>query len=703
MHFRTLMLCVAVAATLTHQAFAEQTNNNEALVLPVLNVTEQYLPNPSSLTQPGIKQAMKEVSKTAGGATVVDAEQYREGRVSTFTDTLGLAPGVFIQSRFGSEESKLSIRGSGLQRNFHGLGIKLMQDGIPVNQADGSFDFPSIDPLSTQYVEVFRGANALQYGASNLGGAINFISPTGYTAPKFEVRTEAGSFGYYKLGVSTAGVIDGLDYYVTASSGGQNSFRHNADQSAQRLNGNLGYKINDNAETRFYFGYVSNDSDLPGQLTKAELQQNPRQSQYQANPFDPALQGTGQWKRNIDLYRIANKTTLKFDNTTLELGAYYSNKDLYHPIVDLFYYSPFIPTTLGVIDQHSDDYGLTARVKHQNTLFGLNNEVIAGINPTYGETDDKRFRNIQGQRGALTNHYAQTASNIEAYAEDRLSLTSDFTLIAGLQYARSKRETKDLLITGTGDESYSQNYTQTNPKLGVLYQLQPKIQLFANVSRSFAPPDFSDLTSPATAKTLKAQRGTTYEIGSRGNSQYVDWDVAIYHARLQNELLAVSPTPGVSDTINAGRTIHTGLEMGMTARLPQHLEWRHSLLLNDFRLENDPTFGNNHLPGIQRTLLRGELLYRNHGFYAGPTVEVSPQSYAVDFAQTLYVDSYTIVGLKVGQQYDEHLSWFVEGRNLANKKYAAGTDVLQIYNPASDRPFYPGDGVSFYAGLQYRY
>jgi iron complex outermembrane receptor protein len=703
MHFKTHMLCAAVAATLTYQAYAAQTDNNEPLVLPVVNVTEQYLPAPSSLTQPDIKKATKEINKTAGGVAVVDAEQYREGRVSTFTDTLGLAPGIFIQSRFGTEESKLSIRGSGLQRNFHGLGIKLMQDGIPVNQADGSFDFPSIDPLSTQYVEVFRGANALQYGASNLGGAINFISPTGYTAPKFEVRTEAGSFGYYKLGLSTAGVVDALDYYVSASSGGQNGFRHNADQSAQRLNGNLGYKINDNAETRFYLGYVTNDSDLPGQLTKAELQQNPRQSQYQANPFDPALQGTGQWKRNIDLWRIANKTTFKFDNTTLELGAYYANKDLYHPIVDLFYYSPFITSTIGVIDQHNDDYGLTARLKHQNTLFGLKNEVIAGISPTYGETDDKRFRNIQGQRGAMTNHYALTASNIEMYAEDRLSLTSDFTLIAGLQYARSKREAKDLLITSTGDESYSQTYTQTNPKLGVLYQLQPKVQVFANVSRSFAPPDFGDLTTPAVAKTLKAQKGTTYEIGSRGNSQYVDWDVAVYHARLQNELLSVSPTPGVTDTINAGNTIHTGLEMGMTARLPQHLVWRHSLLLNDFRLENDPTFGNNHLPSIQRTLLRGELLYRNNGFYAGPTFEVSPQSYAVDFAQTLYVDSYTIVGLKVGQQYDEHLSWFVEGRNLANKKYAAGTDVLKVYDPTSDRPFYPGDGVSMYAGVQYRY
>ena len=108
---------------------------------------------------------------------------------------MGMAVGEFVQSRFGAEESRLSIRGSGLQRNFHWLGIKIMQDGIPLNLADGSSDYPGIDPLATHYIEVYRGANALQFGASNIGGAINFISPTGYNAPKFEVRTEIGSLG----------------------------------------------------------------------------------------------------------------------------------------------------------------------------------------------------------------------------------------------------------------------------------------------------------------------------------------------------------------------------------------------------------------------------------------------------------------------------------------------------------------------------
>ncbi len=116
-----------------------------------------------------------------GGVAIVDAEDYKRGRATNLKDALDYAPGVFVQPRFGSEESRLSIRGSGIQRTFHGRGLKLMQDGVPLNLADGGFDFQAIEPLAAQYIEVYRGANALEYGSTTLGGAINFVSHTGHT------------------------------------------------------------------------------------------------------------------------------------------------------------------------------------------------------------------------------------------------------------------------------------------------------------------------------------------------------------------------------------------------------------------------------------------------------------------------------------------------------------------------------------------
>ncbi len=41
-------------------------------------------------------------------------------------------------------------------------------DGIPINTADGLFDLFEIDPTAYRYVEVYKGANALRYGANSL-------------------------------------------------------------------------------------------------------------------------------------------------------------------------------------------------------------------------------------------------------------------------------------------------------------------------------------------------------------------------------------------------------------------------------------------------------------------------------------------------------------------------------------------------------
>ena len=148
-----------------------------------------------SATAPSIDEALRRIDQTPGGVNVVDGESYRSARAATLEDLFDFTPGVFAATRFGYEEARISIRGSGIQRTFHGRGLRVLQDGIPINLADGSFDMQQIEPLAARYVEVYRGANALRYGASTLGGAVNFVSPSGYDAARFLTRAEAGSFG----------------------------------------------------------------------------------------------------------------------------------------------------------------------------------------------------------------------------------------------------------------------------------------------------------------------------------------------------------------------------------------------------------------------------------------------------------------------------------------------------------------------------
>src|SRR4051812_31182341 len=140
-----------------------------------------------------VEQAIQKVGETPGGADVVSAAEFQNRETVSLRDALAFSPGVYAQPRFG-QEVRLSIRGSGISRGYHMRGLTLLQDGIPINLADDNGDFQELDPSFLQHLEVFRGANALRFGASTLGGAINGVTPTGRSARGVTLRLDGGSF-----------------------------------------------------------------------------------------------------------------------------------------------------------------------------------------------------------------------------------------------------------------------------------------------------------------------------------------------------------------------------------------------------------------------------------------------------------------------------------------------------------------------------
>jgi iron complex outermembrane receptor protein len=635
-----------------------------------------------SATAPGEEAARAEAARVPGGSNVVSAAEYADGRASTLLDVFALAPGVFVQPRFGAEEARLSIRGSGLQRTFHLRGIYLLQDGIPITQADGSTDFQAIEPLSLAYTEVMRGANALQYGGTTLGGSVNFVTPSGYDGAGFRPRLEAGSFGYVRGLARLGGHAGGLDYFLSLSAYEQDGFRDWSAQKNQRAFGDVGVKLSERLETRFYFAAVNSDSQLPGSLTKAQL----RADRRQANPRNLA----GRQKRDFELYRLGNRTALSLNDAMLEVTFGYSYKDLWHPIFQ-------------VLEQRSDNYNAGVRYVDDRQLAGFDNRFVVGLTPTWNEVDDDRFVNVGGQRGARTADSRQTSRNRVLFAEDQFSVTPRLTLIAGMQWTKADRRYEDRFLAN-GDQSLDESYDDWLPKLGFVFKPDPRWSIFGNVSDSFEAPSFGELSGGPNVNPLKAQTGRTVELGTRGRWAAIDWDLAIYSSDLRNELLSLNdPTGQPLGTVNAARTVHRGIELGLAVQLADSLSWRSSYLWNDFRFDDHVTYGDNRLPGIPEHFYRGELIWAPRPTYAVTlSAEWSPQRYAIDMANSWFADSYALVGLKVARTVERGWSWFVEGRNLADRKYAATTGVIADARGQDVAQFLPGDGRAVYAGIEWR-
>lgn len=684
------VLAISMTAALTSAAVAQPTDSKgfDTVVITA---------RPNSLTQNAIETAKDNVKTIPGGASIVDLNQVREGRQSTWSDSLGMAPGVFIQDRFGSEEARLAIRGSGLSRTYHGFGTKVMQDGVPINYADGMFDMQTLDPNASRYVEVLRGPNATTYGATTLGGAINFVAPTGYTSPSFVGKAEAGSFGYNKVFGSTAGVGklteaggNVWDYYVAGSQTKQDGFRQHAEMENQKLLANFGVKVNRDVESRFYVAAVRSRTQLPGYLTKAQLESTPRIRNSGAAFVNDANQ-----RRDVDSQRLANKTTVRDGNNVYEFAAYTMNYNLWHPI------------SFGIIQQSVDTQG--GHLKWTKTM-GANQFTVAYL-PSAGTT--KGTSHAPNTSGLVTGNpssaYTQKSTNHTFFVEDKYRITDKTTLVGALQYDKANRQVSDV---ASASNNYDHNFSQWSPRVGVTHDLTAKNQVFASVSRNFEAP-IHGLAGSTTLAT-KAQSGITLEVGTRGeamdgNSQY-GWDATYYRSNLRSEFLSACVVPGCVSptTTNVPKSMHQGVELGLSHLYARQIDSRMALLYSDFKFLDNSAYGNNQLPGFPPIIVRAESLYRfgadvngKPSFYVGPKIEWVPRKAPMDNTNSVYRDGYTLVGFKAGRAIDKKWSWFADARNLTNKKYAADSSInanLAGVNTAA--MYYPGDGRAIYLGIE---
>ncbi|BCM87440.1 TonB-dependent receptor family protein [Methylobacterium indicum] len=651
-----------------------------------------------SLTVPSVAEQRRSLNRTVGSVGFVDAAGIQNRYANTLRDVLKDVPGVTVQERYG-QEVRLSIRGSGVARGFHLRGIELLQDGIPLNLADGSGDFYQVDPLALRSVEVYKGGNALTFGATTLGGAVNLVTPTARTAlaPTI-VRIDGGSFNAVRENFQVSRVVGPADFLVNGTVTNADGFRQHEVQRTQNVNANLGYQIAPGIETRFYAGLYFTDQKLPGALTLDESLRTPRI----ANPA--AI--TGNQSRQVATERIANRTSFLLDIGKLDIDSWAIHKSLYHPIFQ-------------VIDQDGWTYGVSPHWAGSFDVAGFRNDTILGLRAYAGQNTALQFVNVAGQRGAQTRNSLQSASSLEAYGENRFWFLPDVALMTGAKLFSANRTYSDKggLPGNLSAKFANRTYEGVNPKIGLLWQPLPDLQVFGDLTRSRDVPDFSDLVQQNPANTtfvpLQAQRAWTVEAGARGRIDRLGFDVTVYRAEIRDELINFSVNAGLgipAATFNAPRTRHQGVEAAVSLDLARDLTGvGDSLTLtqiwtrNDFRFVRDPVYGDNRIAGLPRDVLRTVLSYARGGLTLAPSLDWVPTGAFADHANTLRAPGYALVGLQASVSVDPGLTLFLDARNLTDARYVS--DVSAVTNAAAltgsaARIFYPGDGRSVFAGLR---
>lgn len=641
---------------------------------------------------PIVAEARERLSRTPGAVAVVANESYEDRTAQGLSDLLRDVPGVLAQKRYG-EESRLSIRGSGIDQAYHQRGVLFAQDGVPFADADGFSDFQKIDPLGARYIEVYKGGNALRFGGAQLGGAINLITPNGRTAESENmVRVEGGSFGTVRASAQAAREFGDWDAFASVNALQTEGYRDHSEQDQVRGTLNVGRSFGADREIRAIVYAADIDQEVPGTLTLAQALNSPEQA------------GTGivanDWARDQSVERGTVQTRWRInDNLVFEGGLYATRTDLHHPIVI-------------VIDQQSDNQGAFGRFDWNGEIAGHQADLYWGVSFRQGEVDQQLYVNAGGSSGFQFGDSNQEASGADFFAEGRFFVIPNLALVAGGSYGLATRDYTDNLNAGN---NASRDYDWFSPRVGVLWQSDSGAQIYANITRSAEPPHYGALVQAPVPGfvPIDAQEAWTGEIGARGRSGDLIWDVALYRSHIENELLTFNNVFGLPAAFaNADKTVHQGIEAALDWLITEDgfldgaLRLRQSYTYSDFTFDSDPVFGDNRLPVMPEHQYRAELRYdAPSGFFLAPSVEWRPRDVYVDYANTLKAPGYAILSVNTGFEFESGATLFVDARNLTDERYVPEFGAITDASApgANTAVFYPGEARAIFVGVSMRF
>ena len=712
--------------------------------------------NPS-LVANSVGLAKVKLDKVAGGTNLADLRNLNIQRSQTLKDALQREPGIIIQDFFGgNDQPRLNIRGSGIQSNPQSRGVALSQDGIPINFADGSYIIGVLEPQVSNLVEIYRGANALEHGGATLGGAMNFVTKNGYNASPLSVKMEAGSFNYFNSTISSGFSSGRNDLFVASSYNHSDGYR--TYNSSKRFNAllNVGRKFTDKFEARLYASFTDLYFDIPGPLTRYQMETNNKQINKAPKTTFPYAFGPNVLRdkpnRSSQIARFGTKLAYQINANNLILATLY-----YQYADDAFMY----PIANGVRQDFNNDYGV--RLSYTNTTE--KNDFTLGLQYSQGLMHQSRFHNDRGNFGALFAKQDLTANHAIAYISDTYKITPSLLANVSVQGSYDTRKIEDkftgakrpfLFVAPSGLQARALpnpnaatpltgdfSYNAINPKVGVIYKFTDRAQVFANFSRSYEPPTFLEivrLTGSATPNPnrppvppvvynsssnvnsgpttitisdLKAQKASTVELGTKGNiGQAFIWNVSAYHSWVKDEIFTIADgSVGVGgNTVNTPyATIHRGLEAGLQSTFLTHVfsakEDSFTLSVNynysDFFFDGGELKGNQ-IAGIPTHYLFTALTYKHPiGIFAEVNLESLPIKTPIDHKNTLYQDPYSLVGARLGYKKGQW-TFFLQGNNLADKVYASSYLVQAEVTPPPARlnpaPT-PDDKTNFIPGV----
>jgi len=485
--------------------------------------------------------------KHAGSISTVSPKEIEFQKASNLGEILVRIPGLtYVDEDGRGTKPDIGLRGLDPIRSQY---VQLLHDGIPTQPSMYSEQaaYYGVPAERVSGIEVYKGGSSILFGPNTTGGVVNLISRSPSRDPFAAILdTRFDSYGDYLGNMFLSGTKGKVSYGLEYMHKGGEGFGENRDYGIDDLEATLAYKFNARHSVNAHFQYYDEVSETPGGLLPTQFQSDPQQSNKTHDEFF-GKRIAGDIRTSHQLIANQRFETLFYsyyfqrnwfiqnynNNNTTDVSLANSNGQFLRDF-NVVGFEPKYVINYDLGSTRNNELTIGTRIYYDTV------DRSSGTGNTGTSREDDAVLTSQEELGTMT--YAAFIQN-EFKATDRLSI------VPGIRYEYIDQNRTNVL-TNAAEETY--NYDIFIPGLGIKYTFAKDSLVYANATRSFRPPTFSDSFNPATNASnfnLAPSTAWIYEGGIRANPH--DWlfaDLGVFYTDFKDQVVVSAGTAANFDT-----------------------------------------------------------------------------------------------------------------------------------------------------------
>ena len=689
-------------------------------------------PSPENLQQivvTGNREAALR-TETPIAISKISPKMIDEAKATSIYEVINKTPGVLMVN-LNNEQHSMSIR-QPMTTNAYYL---YMEDGVPIRPM-GVFNHNSLlemNQFTVSSVEVVKGPVSSIYGPEAVGGAINFISQRPTAVPTARVGVQFDQWGYRRIQYGAGATVGKFGIYLGGLVAEQkDAWMTSSDYTKNAQYARLEYQISPKSRLIYTLSYAKYNSQTSGSVDSVAF-------------FNRQYVSTTDFTYRKS-YSLRTRLTYEKDwnNGSQSFLTVFGrdNKHGQNPSYGIRW-TTGAATARGEINSN-DFKSLGVIAQHTQNFKFLNSKAIIGTTVDFSPNDYWSYQidlaaQLRADKKSVEKYtitkerpdikiadYNADIRNVATYLQYDFEPIKNLRLSAGVRYDNMSFDFVNNLdinkTTGLGVGG-SKTYTKTTPKLGLTYNLGNGKGLYANFSKGFAP---SGLTAIFRKRPTPAANGDLFyynlvpatfnnaEIGGWAsllkNKIYID--ASLYQMNGTNELLNIRQPDNSTDYQAAGKTLHKGIELGLTFKPSKQIMFRTGgaysihrfveFVLSQRASDALKDVNGKDMPSAPRWMWNSELSYYPtwlKGFRTSVEWQHVSKWYQNQI-NTVSYDGYDLFNFRAGYQW-KGIEVFTNIMNLTDALYA--TNATRG-NAATDRTtFTPAAPRTFVLGLQYNF